>query len=104
MITALKEQMEMEDINDLTFEERLGLLADREMVVRETRRLNTRLRKASLRQNACIEDVDFRQQRGLDKSLIVRLADAILDRLIHNAHKINLKGGSMRKKNANLTQ
>jgi DNA replication protein DnaC len=26
------------------------------------------------------------------------LADAILDRLIHNAHRINLKGGSMRKK------
>ena len=32
------------------------------------------------------------------------LADAILDRLVHNAHKIHLKGGSMRKKKANLTQ
>lgn len=31
------------------------------------------------------------------------LADAILDRLVHNAHKIQLKGGSMRKNNSNLT-
>ena len=32
------------------------------------------------------------------------LADAILDRLVHNAYTINLKGESMRKKQANLTQ
>ena len=32
------------------------------------------------------------------------LADAILDRLVHNAYKINLKGGSMRKRKANLTR
>ena len=31
------------------------------------------------------------------------IADAILDRLIHNAHTINLKGGSMRKKHSGLT-
>ena len=31
------------------------------------------------------------------------IADAILDRLIHNAHRINLKGGSMRKKHTDLT-
>jgi len=32
------------------------------------------------------------------------LADAILDRLMHNAHRINLKGESMRKKMNSLTQ
>jgi DNA replication protein DnaC len=31
------------------------------------------------------------------------VADAILDRLIHNAYKINLKGESMRKKKSTLT-
>jgi DNA replication protein DnaC len=31
------------------------------------------------------------------------LADAIMDRLIHNAYKINLKGESLRKQQANLT-
>jgi DNA replication protein DnaC len=75
MARALEEQMAMEDIEEMTFEERLGLLVDREAVDRESRRLTTRLRKAKLRQNACIEDIDFRQPRGLDKSLITRLAD-----------------------------
>ena len=32
------------------------------------------------------------------------IADAILDRRIHNAHKIKLKGDSMRKKQGNLTK
>lgn len=75
MAKAFKEQMEMTDISDITFEERLGLLVDREAVERETRRLKTRLKKAKLRHNACIEDVDFKHPRGLDKSLITRLAD-----------------------------
>lgn len=75
MLQALKEQMEMDDIKDMSFEERLALLLDREANVRENRRLQTRLRKAKLRQNACIEDIDFRHPRGLDKSVITKLAD-----------------------------
>ena len=72
---ALKEQLVMDDINDMSFEERLALLLDREANVRENRRLQTRLRKAKLRQNACIEDIDFRHPRNLDKSVITKLAD-----------------------------
>jgi DNA replication protein DnaC len=75
MAKALQEQWEIEDINTMGFEERLGLLVDREAAVRATRRLQTRLRKAKLRQNAAIEDIDFRHPRGLDKSLVTRLAD-----------------------------
>ena len=75
MLTALQEQMGMDDINDLSFEERLGLLVDREAVCRESRRLKTRLRKAKLRHAAAVEDIDFRHPRGLDKSLVLRLAD-----------------------------
>jgi DNA replication protein DnaC len=89
MAKAFKEQMEMEDIADLAFEERLGLLADRESAVRDTRRLNTRLRKARLRQNACIEDIDFRQPRGLDKSLALRLAEC---RWIRNHENLIITG------------
>ena len=74
MRTALEEQMQMTDIGNLTFEDRLALLVDREMTVRENRRLKTRLRKARLRENACIEDVDFRHPRSLDKSLFMNLA------------------------------
>jgi DNA replication protein DnaC len=74
MAKALTEQMALPDIDELSFEERLGLLVDREMTEREDRRLTTRLRQAKLKQNACIEDIDFKQPRGLDKSLILDLA------------------------------
>ncbi len=74
MALALQEQLEMDHLEDMTFEERLGLLLDREQVVRETRRLTTRLRKAKLRHDACIEDIDFRYPRGLDKSIVIKLS------------------------------
>jgi len=74
MHKALTEQMNMPETDTLGFEERLGLLADREVTERENRRLKTRLRQARLRQNACIEDIDYRAPRGLDKALIVQLA------------------------------
>jgi DNA replication protein DnaC len=74
MVAALDEQMQMSSLDDMSFEERLGILLDREIAVRQTRRMNTRLRKAKLRQDSCIEDIDFRHPRGLDKSLVLRLA------------------------------
>jgi DNA replication protein DnaC len=74
MAKAMAEQMEMSDVNSLSFEERLGLMVDREMIDRENRRLETRLRKAKLRVPACVEDIDFRHKRGLDKTLVMSLA------------------------------
>jgi DNA replication protein DnaC len=73
MALTLEEQMQMPDLESLSFEERLGLMVDRESTDRENRRLKTRLRKARLKQNACIEDIDFRHPRGLDKSLMANL-------------------------------
>ena len=73
MARTLEEQMQMSDIESLSFEERLGLLVDMEATDRENRRLKTRLIKARLRQNASIEDIDFRHPRGLDKSLMLKL-------------------------------
>ena len=73
MALTLEEQMQMPDIESLSFEERLGLMVDREATDRENHRLKTRLKKARLRQNACIEDIDFRHPRGLDKSLMAKL-------------------------------
>jgi DNA replication protein DnaC len=75
MLDALEEQFRMPDIGQLSFEERLGLLVDREATYRDNRRLKTRLKKAKLRQTACVEDVDFRSNRKLDKSLFMQLAD-----------------------------
>lgn len=206
MARALAEQMEMSDLGTLSFEERLGLMVDREMSQREDRRLQTRLRKAKLRVPAC-EWIKGRQnliitgptgagktylacalvhkscleghsavyrrlpnllreitmaradgsypkkmaayaktnlialddwgldrltreqaldllelledRHGLKSTLVAAqvpidhwheiigdptLADAVLDRLVHSAHKIELKGESMRKKYSTLTR
>mgnify|MGYP005839983063 CR=1 FL=1 len=73
MATALREQYQTPDIQELDFEERLGLLVDREMTHRHNRRMQTLLRKAKLRQAAAVEDIDFRHPRGLDKALMVSL-------------------------------
>lgn len=74
MLKALEEQTTMPDIEALSFEERLGLLVDRELTERDSRRLGTRLKKARLRHSACVEDIDYRAPRGLDKSLMASLA------------------------------
>jgi DNA replication protein DnaC len=74
MVQGLLDQNRLPDIHDLGFDERLGLLVDRELTAREDRRLQTRLRKAKLRHRACIEDIDYRHRRGLDKALMAQLA------------------------------
>ena len=77
MLKALGEQQQMAEISCLGFEERLGLLIDRELTERENRRLETRLKKAKLRHCCCVEDLDFKASRGLDKALIISLAACI---------------------------
>ncbi len=74
MAKALSEQMALPESQALTFEERLGLLVDRELTARSDRRLTTRLRQAKLRLSASLEDIDYRHPRGLDKALLLRLA------------------------------
>jgi len=74
MAKAMREQLQNQKATGLSFEERLGLLVDREMTERENRRLVTRLRAAKLRLSAAIEDIDFSQSRGLDKALLMSLA------------------------------
>jgi len=76
MAQALREQLEQSQYHELSFEERLGLLVDREAAVRDNRRLTTRLKAARLRQPASVEDLDFRAPRGLDRGLVVSLAQA----------------------------
>lgn len=73
MIKALGEQPATPDIDDLSFDERLGLMVDRELTEREDARLTTSLKAARLRHNACLEDIDYRSPRGLDKALILQL-------------------------------
>jgi DNA replication protein DnaC len=74
MLKALEEQMQIKDIQDFSFEDRLGLLVDAEMIARGNKQLQTRLKSAKLRLSACIEDIDLKGSRGLDKANLLALA------------------------------
>ena len=73
MAQAFSEQLEL-DTSDLSFEERLAILVEREAVTRDNKRLTTRLRNAKLRHQASIEDIDYKHPRNLDKKMVKSLA------------------------------
>lgn len=73
MLRALGDQLHMPECQSLSFEERLGLLVDREAADRQNRRMAVRLKRARLRQSAAPEDVDFRHPRGLDRAQFMAL-------------------------------
>src|SRR6266702_907985 len=75
MAKAWDDQQQQPDADVLTFEQRLGLMIDREVTERENRRLITRLKFASLRQTAIVEDIDLRTPRGIDRAFFAKLVD-----------------------------
>jgi len=76
MARALDEQRRAEaTFAPLGFEDRLGLLVDREAAERETKRLTARLKAAALRQAACVEDLDLRTPRGIDRAVMAHLIE-----------------------------
>jgi DNA replication protein DnaC len=70
MVEALKAQDQDAASRELGFLERLGLLIDQQWNWRENQALGRRLKNAKLRANACVEEIDYRTTRGLDKSVI----------------------------------
>src|ERR1700684_1445762 len=70
MAESLKAQEQDPAARELSFLERLGLLVDQQWNWRENQALGRRLKNAKLRTNACVEDIDYRGARGLDKSVI----------------------------------
>ena len=91
MASGLREQMEQSQYHELSFEERLGLLVDREATWRENRRHATRLKAAKLRHQATVEDVEFRAPRGLDRSVVLSLAQG---EWIANRHNLLITGAT----------
>lgn len=73
MADAFAEQLH-KPLSDLDFTERLGLLVEQEWLLRENRKLKRRITQAKLQQTACIEDLDYNQQRGLTKTKILELS------------------------------
>jgi DNA replication protein DnaC len=86
MAAGLAEQLEDPGrFAELSFEDRLGLLVDKEADARDSRRLKMRLRTAKLRYPASVEDLDLRTPRGLDKAQLIELATGSWVKRHHNA-------------------
>lgn len=73
MSYAYQEQLQ-QPAQDLSFEERFALIVDREWTYREDLRLKRLLKVAKLREPACVEDIDYRHPRGLDRSVLKSIA------------------------------
>ncbi len=73
MAHAFQEQLANPTMAQLSFEERFGLIVDYQMTTLENTRMQSRLKAAKLRLSACIEDLEFRPDRQLDRSQIISL-------------------------------
>jgi DNA replication protein DnaC len=89
MADALEQQLAQPNTHDLAFEERLGLLVEREILHRDNRRLARLLKTAKLRLNACVEDIDYAHPRGLQRAPMATLASC---HWIHAHHNLCLTG------------
>lgn len=75
MLEELRRQSEQPGhYSSMSFEERFGLIVEQEWLARENRRLSTRLRFARIKQSACVEDIDYKADRGLDKAHVRQIA------------------------------
>jgi DNA replication protein DnaC len=75
MVHAIQEQATSTAATALGFDERLTLLVQREVAWRDDRRVARLLKAAKLKvSSACVEDINWRASRALDRSLIAALA------------------------------
>jgi hypothetical protein len=84
MANAFQEQIESPEINQLSFEERFGLLVDRQWTWKEGRALTRRLQLAKFKERAVIEDINYQHPRGLDRKLMRTLSTSEWVRQHHN--------------------
>jgi DNA replication protein DnaC len=73
MAQALEEQRRQKDITQLEFEERLGLLVERQWLWKESRGLTARIKNAQFKMSATLEDINYRHPRGLKRAQIEQL-------------------------------
>ncbi|MEI6150037.1 MAG: IS21-like element helper ATPase IstB [bacterium] len=76
MAEGYAEQGRQAAMAELSFDERLGLLVDRQWTYREDRALSARLRHAKFKLSACLEEVSYPAARGLKRSQVDALADS----------------------------
>lgn len=86
MADAFAQQLEQPTTQQLSFEERLALLVDRERTQRDNRRLGRLLRAARFKQPACVEEIDYQAKRGLARAQVVPLINCDWVRAHQNLH------------------
>ncbi len=74
MAEAFRQQLEDASAGELSFEERFALLVESQWTWKESRALTRRLALAKLKQPACLEEIDFRHPRGLDRGRFTGMA------------------------------
>jgi DNA replication protein DnaC len=74
MVAGLEAIEQDETAGDLSFEDKLALIVDRQYTWRQNLAFQQRLKRARLRGGACVEDIDYRAQRGIDKTMVRTLA------------------------------
>src|ERR1700682_5662753 len=70
MIEAIAWQEQDETTRELSFLDRLAMLVDQQWSWRENQALTRRMKSAKVRVDACVEDIDYRAARGLEKSVV----------------------------------
>lgn len=92
MAQAFRGQLRDPDLSELSFEERFGLLVDAEWTARKNNRLSRLIKKADFVFNdACVENIEYFDDRKLDKAQITRLATC---NYIQESHNIIILGAT----------
>jgi DNA replication protein DnaC len=92
MADALREQMKQPSYSTLSFEERFGLIVDTEWARRKNRLLDRLIKKATFKfPRACVEDIEYHEDRHLDQSQLLRLSTC---NYIHEKHNVIILGAS----------
>lgn len=92
MALAFEEQLTQSAVQPLNFEERFSLLVDREITYRNQHKQQRLLKKAKLKQaTACLENINYQQDRHLNKQLIANLTNCDW---IQNHHNLLITGAT----------
>ena len=92
MADAFREQSKSPAFSKLSFEERFGLIVDAEWARRKNNHLSRLIHKATFKiPNACVENIEYHEDRRLDQSTILRLATC---NYIHEKNNVIIMGAS----------
>jgi DNA replication protein DnaC len=84
MAEAFADQINQPDMDKLSFAERFGLIVDRQWTWKENNRMERYLKNARMKLNACMEDIDYKIPRGIDRSVMMSLLSCDWVKRHHN--------------------